>query len=107
MNLQEMLQKDLASVCAEVGQVCFLKGHKTQAKVTAIVSDEHSANGGYELMDGRTVQASAQFVAGRIRDLICIGDSFIAGGVSYRVTNITKTAGDPSVTLSLSVEGKR
>lgn len=107
MNLQQMLAKDMRSISAEVGTPCILKGRKVSAKVTAVVSDEQSANAGWSLLDGRTVSATASFDAGRYAGDICIGDLFIVGSTSYRVSNITRTMGDTTVTISLSVEGKR
>lgn len=107
MNLNKLFQKDLDNICSEIGTKCILRGKKVTANVTAVISDEQSANAGYSLIDGRTVNATASFNAGRLHGEICLGDLFIAEGVSYRITNITRTAGDSSVTLSLSVEGKR
>lgn len=107
MNFCEMFKKDMIAISAEVGQVCTLRGRKICIKVNAVVSDEQSANAGYSLLDGRTVSATATFDAGRSVNDICIGDSFVVGATSYRVSNITRTAGDTIVSVSLSVEGKR
>jgi hypothetical protein len=107
MNLEKIFSKDLETICSDIGTKCVLKGKKVSTVVRAVISDEQSANAGFTLIDGRTINATAQFNAGRLRDLICIGDSFIVEGIPYRVTNITRTNGDSSVTLSLTVEAKR
>lgn len=107
MNLQKMFSNDMASVASEVGQKCTLRGRKVSASVNAVVSDEQTQSGGYVLINGKEVQATAQFDAGKYRDSICVGDLFVAGSVTYRVTNITKTLGDTIVTLALSLEGNK
>jgi hypothetical protein len=107
MNFSEMFKRDMASIATEVGQKCILRGRNVTASFVAVVSDQQTQSGGYLLVDGKEVQATAQFDAGKYRDKICVGDTFVVESISYRVTNITKTHGDTIVTIALSLEGKR
>ena len=107
MNFRDLLANDMRSISLEMGTDCLLKGRKVSVPVRAVISDEQSANGGYALLDGRTVSATAQFDAGQHVGDICVGDFLVVGRTTYRVSNITRTSGDTTVTVSLSVEGKR
>lgn len=107
MNFSEMFKRDMASIATEVGQKCLLRGRNITASFDAVVSDQQTQSGGYLLVDGKEVQATAQFDAGKYRDKICVGDTFVVDSISYRITNVTRTHGDTIVTLSLSLEGKR
>lgn len=103
----DMFRRDFAEVAKDFGQKCIYKSVNGQATVYAIVSDEQSSSGGYMLVDGKTVSATAQFDASLLRLPVKVGDTLIVGRTSYRVSNVTKSFGDPMVTVSLSVEGKR
>ena len=76
MNFRDLLANDMRSISLEMGTDCVLKGRKVSVPVRAVISDEQSANGGYALLDGRTVSATAQFDAGQHVNDICVGLHF-------------------------------
>lgn len=107
MNLQDLFKRDLTEITKEVGSNIIIRGKNGSTSLMAIVSDYNITSSGYAFVEGQEVNATCQFDGDKVAFTIVVGDKVIADGVTYRVSTITRTKGDSSVTLALVVEGKR
>lgn len=107
MDLRDLFKKDLAEVTKEVGSNITIRGKNGSTTLMAIVSDYNITSSGYAFVEGQEVNATCQFDGDKVNFSLVVGDKVIADGVTYRVSTVTRTKGDSSVTLALVVEGKR
>lgn len=107
MDLRDLFKRDLTEITKEVGSNITIQGKNGSTSLSAIVSDYNIASSGYAFVEGQEVNATCQFDGDKVPFSLVVGDKVIADGVTYRVSTITRTKGDSSVTLSLIVEGKR
>lgn len=107
MDLRDIFKNDLSEISEAVGTRCMIRGRHGNATIHAIVSDYSITNANIPFTDGNAVSASCQFDGDKVPFAIVIGDKVEADGIRYRVSNVTRTHGDCSVTLALTVEGQR
>lgn len=107
MNLRALFKKDLGEVITEIGSRCQIAYKGNRAVVNAVISDAQFTNGGYTFIEGESVSFTAQLDGDKIPFKIGIGATLTTEGRTYRVTSITRTEGDSSITLALTLEGKQ
>lgn len=107
MNLRALFKRDMSEVLGEVGTPCTVSYKGRMARINAVLNDANLTNGNYTFVEGEAVNCTAQFDGDVLPFEIGIGAHLVSEGIAYRVSGITRTAGDSSITLSLVVEGKR
>lgn len=107
MNLRALFKRDMCEVLGEVGTPCTVSYKGRTARIVAVLNDANVTNGNYTYVEGEAVNCTAQFNVDELPFEVGVGARLVSEGIAYRVSGITRTAGDSSITLSLVVEGKR